>query len=96
MKKLKVASFITLLLPFVVIGVCYLTANRFVTNWALLIIELVALIFAFALFGFISLVMNGIVIKKDGLGFVSFILLLLSLAEFGFGAYCLLEVFLLN
>lgn len=93
MKKLKVASFITLLLPFMVIGVCYLTANRFVTNWALLIIELVALIFAFALFGFISLVMNGIVIKKDGFRFGNFILLVLSLAEFGCGAFCIYQVF---
>ena len=93
MKKLKVASFITLLIPFMTIGAIYLTAKLLPSNWGLLLVELFALVMAFGVFGFISLVMNSIIIKKDGFKFGNFILLVLSLAEFGCGAFYIYQVF---
>ena len=93
MKKLKIASFINLLVPFVIIALCYVTTELFTFNWALLLVEILALILSMPLFSFVALVLNAIVIKKEGFGFVSFNLLILSLIEFAFGMFCLFRIF---
>ena len=94
MKKLKIASLVSLLMPFILIGACYLAAKLMTFNWALLLLEILALVLSMAFFGLVSLIMNMIIIKKECLGFVSFNLLVLSLAEFIFGLICVYQVFI--
>ncbi len=93
MKKLKIASFINLLVPFVIITICYVSTQLLTFNWGLTILALLALIFSMPLCGLVALVLDSIVVKKEGLGFVSFNLLVFSLIEFGFGMFCLFQIF---
>ena len=93
MKKLKIASFVNILIPFIIIALCYLATKLLTFNWALLLLTILGLVFSMPVFSFVALILNGIVIKKQGLGFVSFNLLVLSLIEFAFGMFCLFQVF---
>lgn len=93
MKKLKIASFLTLLVPFIMIAVCYLSTELLEFNWALLLMNILVLLFAMPICGFVSLILNSIIIKKQGFGFVSFNLFVFSLLEFTFGMFCLFQVF---
>ena len=94
MKKTKIASFITLLMPFVVFLACIISTKLIKFSLGILLLEILAVVASMALFGLISLIMNMVIIKKDGLGFVSFNLLVLSLAEFIFGAICVVQMFI--
>ena len=93
MKKLKLASFISLFMPFAVIGISYAATLLLTYNWALTLLTLLALLLAMPLFGIVALVLDAIVINKEGFGFVSFNLLVLSVIELAFGAFCLFQVF---
>ncbi len=93
MKKLKLASFINLLMPFIIIALCYLATELLTFNWALLLMAILGLVLSMPIFGFIALVLDSIVIKKQGFGFLSFNLFVFSLLEFTFGMFCLFQVF---